>query len=52
MIDNDPSKSTRAIARNTGVSGFLIRNTAREDILYFSYKMRNGQQDSGPYHTI
>lgn len=43
MIDNDPSKSMRSIARDTGVSEFLIRQTVHEDIRYFSYKMRKGQ---------
>ena len=52
MIDNDPPKSTRAIARGTGVSEFLIRQTVHEDIRYFSYKMRRGQQDSAQCHTI
>ena len=39
IIDNDPSKSRRAIAKDTGVSEFLIRQTVHENIRYFSYKM-------------
>ena len=52
MIDNDPSKSMRAIARDAGMSQFLIRQTVHEDIRYFSYKIRKGQQDAAPGHTI
>ena len=35
----------RDIARDTGVSKFLIRQTVHEDSQYFSYEMRKGQQD-------
>ena len=41
MTDNNPSKSTRSTARNLGMSVFLIRQIAHEDIQYFSYKKRN-----------
>ena len=51
MIDNDPQKSMMAIAKNTGVSEFLIRKTVHDCLRYFSYKMRRGQQDSAPCHT-
>ena len=37
MTDNDPSKSMRAIARETGVSELLIRQTVHEHIRYISY---------------
>ena len=43
MIDNDPSKSIRFIARDMGVSEFLIRQVVHVDIQYFSYKMINGK---------
>ena len=43
MINNDPSKSIRSIARDIGVSEFLIRQVEHEDISYFSYKMIRGQ---------
>ena len=49
--DNDPSKSVRAIARDTGVSEFLNRQTVPEDIRYFSYKMYKNQQNSALCHT-
>ena len=42
-IDNDPLKSMGAIAMDTGVSEFLIRQRVHEDIRHFSYKMRKGQ---------
>ena len=51
MIDNGPSKSIRTIARDTGLSKFLIRKRVHEDIRYLSYKIRKGQQDSAPRHT-
>ena len=40
MIDNNPNGSVRSIARDMGVSEFLIRQVVHEDICYFSYKMR------------
>ena len=43
MIDNDPSKPIRSIARNMEISEFLIRQVVHEDVWYFSYKMRKGQ---------
>ena len=43
MIDNDSSKSNRSIARDIGVSKFLIRRLMRENIQYFPYKMRKIQ---------
>ena len=52
MIGNDLSKSMRAIARETGVFEFVIRQTVHEEIRHFSYKMRRGQQDSAPCHMI
>ena len=40
MFDNDPSKSIRSIARDMGVSEFLIRQqVVHEDIRYFSYNL-------------
>lgn len=42
-IDNDPFKSIRSIARDIGVSEFLIRRVVLEDIWYSSYEMRKGQ---------
>lgn len=43
MVDNDPSKSMRAIARDLHVSEHCVRNCMMEDIRYKSYKMRKGQ---------
>ena len=40
IIDNDSRKSTRSIARDMGMSEFLIELVVHEDNLYFSYKMR------------
>ena len=37
MINNDPSKSIRSIARDMETSEFLIKQ------LYFSFEMRKGQ---------
>ena len=51
MIENDPSKSIRAIATDTGVFESLIRQTEHEDSRSFSYKMHKGQQASAQYHT-
>ena len=49
VIDN--SKSIKAIAMDTGVFEFLIRQTVHEDIRYSSFKMRKDQQDSEPCRT-
>ena len=38
MIENNPSKSIGSIARNMGMSEFLIRQIVHEDIWYSSYK--------------
>ena len=43
MIDNDPSKSIRSIAKDMGWYEFLIRQVVHEDIWYFLYKIRRGQ---------
>ena len=43
MIDNNPSKSIRPIARNMKESELLIRQVVHEDIRYFSYKIRKSQ---------
>ena len=43
MTDNDLSKSIMSIARDIGVSEFLIKLEVHEDIRYFSYKIRKGQ---------
>lgn len=43
VIDEDPSKSMRAIAREKGVDESVVRQVVHEDIRYFSYKMRKGQ---------
>ena len=43
IIDKNPSQSIRSIARNMGVSEFLIRQVVHENIRYFSYKMRRDQ---------
>ena len=42
-IDEDPSKSIRAISRNLQVSECTIRRIVHEDIRYKSYVMRKGQ---------
>ena len=50
MIDNDPS--LRAMARDTEVSEYRIRQTVHEDIRYFSYEMRKGANRTlRPCHT-
>ena len=43
MIDNYFCKSVRSIAKDIGISEFLIRQVVHEDIQYFLYKMRKGQ---------
>ena len=43
MINNNPSKSVRSIARDMEVSEFLIALVINESIRYFSYNMRKGQ---------
>ena len=40
MTNNDSNKSTRSIARNMGVSMFLIRQVVHKDIWYFLYKIK------------
>ena len=42
MIDNDPNKSVRSLARDMGQSEFLIKQVVHEDNRHFSYKMRKG----------
>ena len=42
MIDDNPSKSIRSIARNIGVFQFLIGKLVQQDIRYFSYNIRRG----------
>ena len=46
MINNDPSLSINSIARDIGMSEFLIRQVVHDNILYFSYKMRKYQFSS------
>ena len=43
MVNNDPSKSMRAMARDLDVSEHCIRSCLMEDIRYKSYRMRKGQ---------
>ena len=43
MIGNDPSKLISSIARDMGVSEFLIRQMVHEDVLYFSCNVRKDQ---------
>ena len=43
MVNNDPGRSMRAMARELHVSEKLIRQCVKEDIRYKSYKMRRGQ---------
>ena len=43
MSDNDPTKLIRSIARDMGMSKFLIRQVVLENIQYFSCKMWKGQ---------
>ncbi|XP_011068611.1 PREDICTED: uncharacterized protein LOC105154645 isoform X1 [Acromyrmex echinatior] len=43
IIDEDPSKSIRAISRDLQVSECTIRRIVHEDIRYKSYVMRKGQ---------
>ena len=43
IMDNNPSNSIRSIARNMGMSEFLIWQVVYEGIHYFSYKIRNGK---------
>ena len=42
MTDNNSSKSTRSVTKDVGVSEFLLKLVAHEDIRYFSWKMRKG----------
>ena len=43
MIETDPGKSMRSIARDMGRSEGLVRKCVSEDLRYKSYKMRKGQ---------
>jgi len=43
IIDEDPSKSIRAISKDLQVSECTIRRIIHEDIRYKSYAMRRGQ---------
>ena len=43
IVDENPSKSMRAIARDFNVSEGLIRRVVHEDLRYKSYVMRRGQ---------
>ena len=43
IIDEDPSKSIKAISRDLQVSECTIRRIVHEDIWYKSYVMRKGQ---------
>ena len=43
IIDQDPSKSIRAISRDLQVSECTLRRIVHEDIRYKSYVMRRGQ---------
>ena len=43
MIDNDLAKSISSIARDIGMSEFLMRQVVHEDIQYFWYKKRKSQ---------
>ena len=43
LINNDPGKSMRAIAREKGIDEKVVRQVVHEDIRYFSYRMRKGQ---------
>ncbi|EFN60862.1 hypothetical protein EAG_00186, partial [Camponotus floridanus] len=43
IIDEDPSKSIRAISKDLQVSECTIRRIIHEDIRYKSYVMRRGQ---------
>ena len=42
MIVNNPSKSLRSIAKEMGISEFLIKQVLHEYIQYLSYKGRKG----------
>jgi len=43
IVDESPSKSMRAIARDLNVSEGLIRRVVHENLRYKSYVMRRGQ---------
>ena len=43
IIDEDPSKSVRAISRDLQVSDYAFRRTVYEDIQHKSFVMRRGQ---------
>ena len=43
LIDEDPGRSMRGIARELTVSEFLVRKIVTEDIRYKSYALRRGQ---------
>ncbi len=40
MIDNALSNSIRFVAKDTGMSEFLVKPVEHEDIKYFTFKMR------------
>ena len=42
MIDNNPSKSIRSVARDMGVPEFLIKLVEHEDILVFLMDDKKG----------
>lgn len=43
IIDDDPGKSMRAIAKSLSVSESTVRRIVHKDIVYKSYKLRKGQ---------
>ena len=43
LVDTDPSKSLRAMARELEVSATLVCKIVKEDLLYNSYGLRKGQ---------
>ena len=43
LVDTDPSKSMRAMAREMKVSGTLVCKIVKEDLLFKSYSLRKGQ---------
>ncbi|QQP52144.1 Transposable element tcb2 transposase [Caligus rogercresseyi] len=43
IIDKDPGRSMRGIARELSVSDFLVRKIVKQDIRYKSYSLRRGQ---------
>jgi hypothetical protein len=43
LVDQDPSRSMRSLARELNISEFVVRKKMAQDIRYKSYALRRGQ---------